>query len=457
MNFGDCDLGDPRRTRRLVQVAQAMAENPHMRLPKQLPDWSDLTGAYRLLSNPNVDPQQILAPHRSLTRQEALGHPVVLCVQDDTQLDFTCRSGMKGLGTTGDGLGRGLLQHSALAVLPGKRLLGVLHLAWHAPGKRDPKETRRTRQARWNASDVWQEAALAIGMWPAGSQLIHVGDRQADLFRFLRQAADLGHGFVVRAQHDRHVDDAALRLWAKLEAQAPLGTLQVTLGTQRNKGNRIKRAGREASLTIRVAPVAVPPPRNDPRSKDSQPLEVWAIYLKEEHPPQDAEPVEWMLISSLEAVSLEQALVIVGYYTCRWVIEEWHRCLKEGCGIEKSQLDEAADIQRLGAIMALLAARLLQMRDLAQGKETCDSPEALESQVPAMYRMIVAGLAKVQPDRLTPHVFWRTIAKRGGWLARKHDHPPGWIVLWRGWSDLVQMVRGAELYQQLATGERRCV
>lgn len=457
-HFGGCDLGDTRRTRRLVQLAQAMAENPHMSLPKQLPDWSDLTGAYRFLSNPNVDPQEILVPHQTLVRQEAATHPVVLCVQDNTQLDFTCRSATKGLGITGDGFGRGLLQHEALAVLPDKRVIGLLTMAWHAVERVKPKETRRQRQARWTVRDVWQEAACAIGRWPEESRLIHVGDRHADLFRFMCQAADLGHGFIVRAMHDRYIDDSTLHLWEKLESQTPLGVVEVPLGTQRDRGNRIKRAGRQARLTIRAAPFAMPPSRNDPRTADREPLALWAVYLKEESPPEGTEPVEWMLISSLEASSLEQALRIVGYYTCRWVIEEWHRCLKEGCGIEASQLDEASDIQRLGAIMSVLAVRLLQMRDLADsGEKTADSPAALQAAVPEVYRIVVAGLAKTDPETLTPREFWRTVAKRGGWLARKHDPRPGWLVVWRGWSDVVQMVQGIELYQSLGHSAKRSV
>jgi hypothetical protein len=454
--FGDARLGDSRRSRRLVGIAAAMAENPAMSLPKQLPEWSDLMGAYRFFSNEDIDPREILRPHYQKVRQEAAGHPVVLCVQDDTELDFTCRTGISGLGITGDGVGRGLLQHGALAVLPDKRLLGVLHLAWHAiePARKGEKRSERNR--RWTKPDVWQEAAQAVGCWPAGSTLIHVGDRHADLFRFMRQAIALGHGLVVRAMHDRKQDDQTRTLWQTLESQPPLGHMSVELGVQRDKGNRIKREGRTALLTIRSAPVIINPPVGDARTRGAQLLSLWAVHVAEEHPPEGKEPVEWMLLSTLEAGTLAQAQVIIGYYTCRWMIEEWHRCLKQGCRIEASQLDEAADIQRLCAIDAVLAVRLLQMRELARG-EHADSPAALASLVPAMYIMIVAGLGKVEPERLTPELFWKTVAKRGGWLGRKHDGRPGWIVLWRGWSDIVQMVHGAETYRQMLDASKKSV
>lgn len=313
-NFGGANLGDPRRNKRLVALAGALAENPGMSLPKQLPDGSDLTGAYRLLSNPRVDPQAILASHGALTRQAAGAEPVVLCVQDDTTLDFTLRTGITGLGIIGDGRGRGLLQHSALAVLPDKRVLGILDIAWHALQKAPAGEKRRERQGRWNAPDVWQEAAQRIGPWPAGpvgSQLIHVGDRASDLFRFMHAARQLGHGFVLRAMHERYVDGDQERLWAKLARQEPLGQMTVTLGGQRNKANRIKRAGREAVLTLRVAPVQVGPAANDLRTADAPPLSLYAVYLVEEHPPAGEEPVEWMLITSLEVPGLADARRVI--------------------------------------------------------------------------------------------------------------------------------------------------
>jgi hypothetical protein len=456
MNFAGAKLGDQRRSRRLVALAGAMAENPGMSLPKQLPDWSDLTGAYRLLSNSQVDPQAILAPHVKLTRHEAQQHPVVLCVQDDTSLDFTLRTGIKGLGVIGDGQGRGFLQHGALAVLPDKRVLGVLDVAWHALKPVAAGETRRGRQSRWTQRYVWHEAVERIGPWAESSLLIHVGDRHSDLFRFMHEALALQHGFVVRAMHDRYVDQREEHLWEKLTRQAVLGQMTVTLGVQRDKGNRIKRAGREAVLGIRCSPIIVPPSSNDPRTSDVSPLALHAVYLLEDNPPAGVEPVEWMLITSLAVLDLEQAQRVIGYYTCRWVIEEWHRCLKEGCRLEESQLDNAEDIKRLGALLSVLALRLLQVRDLPE-IQGADTPQALWSLVPEIYILIVAGLAKTSPRKLTPRQFHLTVARKGGYLNRKHDPRPGWKVLWRGWNDVVQMVRGAELFRELQRHPEGCV
>ena len=224
MHFGGAVLGDKRRGLRLVALAAAITERPGMSLPKQLPDWSDLTGAYRFLSNEAVNPQAILAPHKLLVRQAAGGHQVILSVQDTSQLDFTLRTGIKGLGIIGDGHGRGLMQHTALAVLPDKTVLGILDVSWHAMEPVPEGETRRQRQGRWTERYLWHEAAQRIGPWSQDRQLIHVGDRHADLFRFMHEATALGHDFVVRAMHDRHVDEQTERLWEKLLRPGSPGT-----------------------------------------------------------------------------------------------------------------------------------------------------------------------------------------------------------------------------------------
>ena len=105
-----------------------------------------------------------------------------------------------------------------------------------------------------------------------------------------------------------------------------------------------------------------------------------------------------------------------------------------------------------------MAVRLLQMRDLADvPTPAADAPQTLRELVPPLYVTLVAGLAKCVPELLTPRLFWRTITQRGGYLGRKHDPRPGWKVLWRGWSDVVQMVRGAELYQRIMKGGKTSV
>jgi hypothetical protein len=476
-HFGGAKMGDQRLNHRLVQVAAVLAEKPGMSLPHQMPDWAALSGAYRFLSNPRVESAWLLEPHVQFTREQLAAHPVVLCVHDDTQLDFTLRTGLAGLGMTGDSMGRGLHMHAALAVLPERSLVGLLDLSFCTIEKAPPDETRRQRQARRTLLDAWPEAVAKIGTVGAGvppTYLIHMGDRAADMYLFMDAAVSRQHGFLVRSLHDRWIDDDTMHLAEKIRALPVGAIMKIQVPVRRNKGNKILSAAREALLEVRFTPVTVPPSRNDPRTEGRPVISAWAVELQEIDAPAGVkEPIYWRLLTSEPVADLAAALRIVRYYTYRWIIEEFFRCYKEGCRIEASQLDDAEDIKRLGSILAVVAVRLLQLRDLGdpheprtrvvwiqgpQSQEVLeeppvtdvnaarrDDPAALRALVPPLYIRVAARLGRVEESTLTPRKFLLIVAKRGGYLNRKCDPRPGWRALWHGWYDLTQMVRGAQL------------
>lgn len=432
--------------KRLTTLAAAMAESPSESLPKQCRCWGDLKAAYRLLNHPQIEPQQLTEVHREQTRHLAQREAVVLSIQDTTELNYTHRTAVRGLGKIGDGKGRGFCQHTALGVRPDGQLLGILHQEWYLRPEPPSNETRHQRQSRWNPPDVWGDTAEGIGHWADGTRLIHVGDRHSDVFRFLCTCRSLGHGFVVRAMHNRYLQGGKDRLWAHLRQQPGAFIETVEVGVQRTRGNRIKRSKRNANVTVRYASVVLPRPENDPRTSDEAAVGTWAVYVLEENPPASEEPLEWMLLSSEPIESADDAREILGWYRRRWIIEEWHRALKEGCRVERSQLDDVSDLQRLVALSGVVAVRLLQLREMADASNPqADAPAALQASTPPEWIAMVARLAELSPEELTPRLFLGTIARRGGYLGRKSDPRPGWKVLWRGWRDVQCMVVGAEL------------
>jgi hypothetical protein len=255
-------------------------------------------------------------------------------------------------------------------------------------------------------------------------------------------------GFVLRAQHDRHVAQRTDKLWEHMITQPVAGHLKVTLGAQRDKAGRLTRAGRAATLEVRYATVPLDPPQNHPG--DLAPLTVRVVYLREAEPPAGLEAVDWMLLTSEAVGSLAEALVIAAYYQKRWVIEEWHRALKEGCGLEHSQVQTVGALRRLSALLSIVALRLLELRDLARGAEASHAA-ALAQRVDPVWLQVVATLAQVAVATLTPAQFWQTVARRGGFIGRKSDGQPGWKVLWRGWHDISQMVHYVHLQQKSKT------
>lgn len=452
-NFSQANLGDTRRTDRLVELAAAMHAQPEASLPQQCAGKAELAGTYRLLSNPVVDAQAIQQPHRERVARQASELPVVLCVQDTTQLDFSKRAkrgSIKGTGPLGtrDGHGHGLMQHAALAVTEEGQTLGVLDQRWHCQHRPEPGETRKQRRDRDTEAHVWARCAHAVAALPTGkARVIHVGDRHSDVFGFLLTTTQLDHGYTVRAMHNRYVDGDETKLFEKLADQPVADTATIHV-PRRSGGPSQKRRARDAELSLRYCKVALQPPRNDPRY--SEPIHCYTIELVELDPPEDADPIRWVLLCSERVESRGAAWRVVTWYRRRWVIEEWHRQLKEGCRVEKAQLDDAADIKRLAAIAGPIAADLLQLRDLASSPEHADSTQVLQQFLPWSMIAVAAALCKVKPEDITPRQFFAKVAQLGGYLGRKNDPRPGAKALWHGWQQIATRAQGWQLAQDAA-------
>jgi len=434
-------------------LATAMTAQAGQSIPKQCQSWAASKGAYRFLSNPEVEPVDIGQPHRALTREACREHPVVLCVQDTTELDFTAHPQTRGLGKIGKGTTRGMLQHTTLAVSPAGQVLGILDERWHNRVEAPRNETRTERQQRWTERDEWGDAVEAVGKGPEQTRFIHVADREADVWGMLDRCTRTGVGFVIRAKCDRRVEQCTDHLWSYLQKQPVSGTMTVAVSRQCNKHRTVTRRPRQAVVNIRYAPVRLESPQNHLKYK-GQSLAVWAVLVSEVAAPKGENPVQWLLLCSEPVEDLKEARKVIGWYTCRWVIEEWHRVLKEGCKLEQSQLDDAKDLQRLSAIVSIIAVRLLQLRDLA--RENSDDPRHLKSCVPWTWIAVVAKLSGTAPEQMTPRTFWQGIARRGGWLARNSDRTPGWKVVWRGWYDISLLVAGVELNLTRSSAPQIC-
>jgi hypothetical protein len=128
---------------------------------------------------------------------------------------------------------------------------------------------------------------------------------------------------------------------------------------------------REARVEIRFKEVLLSAP-NTSQTRHLQPIKIWAIYLVEKHPPQGAEPLEWLLLTTMEVRSVKQARKIIRWYCRRWRIEEWHRVLKSGCKILEHQNRTAETLLRAIAIDAVIAWRIMLLALL--GREVPELP-----------------------------------------------------------------------------------
>jgi hypothetical protein len=219
--------------------------------------------------------------------------------------------------------GRGLLQHSSLAVSTEGQALGVLHQIWWKRVETPPGETRRQRQARPTESGLWAESIRAVDALNLAPRVVHVMDRGGDCFASMLAAFETDSGFLTRAKHDRYVNEDHQRLWSFMRGQPIAGTRDVCVPRRPAKGSRPAQPAqpaRVARLAVRFAPVTIPCPRNDPRFKE--PIHIWAVHVEETDPPAGIEPIEWMLLTNEAVNDLADANERVDWYTYRWIIEE---------------------------------------------------------------------------------------------------------------------------------------
>ena len=269
--FGMAQLGDARRTRRLVQVACAMATNPQGSIPDQHQDWAGAKGAYRLFKQDQVTFESVSRSHWDQTRLAAGECDVTLMIQDTTYLSYTDHPATSGLGRLVNEGSLGLLLHSVLAVEPqpsgGGRVLGVAQgQLWARDGEVTGQGKKRNQKRGSDDSESlrWGDSVQQVGAAPPGKRFVHVGDRESDIFNTFQQTIDLpGAGFVIRVMKQRNASaghhhatlSSAQRPKTDLKQivreMKPLGTMRLWIAP------RGGRPGRFATLTLAGRPVTI--------------------------------------------------------------------------------------------------------------------------------------------------------------------------------------------------------
>jgi hypothetical protein len=283
---------------------------------------------------------------------------------------------------------------------------------------------------------------------------VHVSDSGSDIFEYMATCRQYDKHFLIRAFRNRRLQ------WPTAAPEAADATLQAVLDYAHSltpylgSDYTVKvpakegQPAREARVGLQWAPITLVPPAQAPAEiRACGPLKVWLVRAWEPHPPPDVEAVDWVLLSSLPVESLGDAQTRVDWYTCRWFCEDYHQCLKTGCHIERSQLDDGADVQRLLGFILPIAVRLLQLRQTARQA----SPIPATTVVEPLLVHVLACRQKLDWQTLTAEQFWQQVARLGGYQGRQRDGPPGWRTVWRGWRYLSDLADGARLFAVLDT------
>lgn len=459
--FAHADLGDVRRTRRLQQVARSAEFAPEVGFPQMAASDAELEGIYRLLSNEDVEPDEVIAPHVEATLTRARDARTCVVIHDTTEFSFGGETRRPGLGMLAGKDKQGFLAHVSLAVVPdeARTPLGVCALTRFRRGavvtKKNRQHSADRESLRWEHHVELVEARCARSF-----SAIHVADREADIYDLLGQFLDLDARFVIRGHHDRALagHDEPLHLHDRLAMLVPVASKPIEISVRhdgdRPAAQRRKHPARKARcVEISVASCAVTLKRPADAHASQKSIEVNVVRVWEAAPIEGEPPIEWLLYTSERVDTPEQMLAVVDIYRCRWVVEEFFKALKTGCAFETRQLESFHALSNALSMFVPIAWKMLLARSLTRTNDNAPPTTLL---TPTQLELLAIRF------ELTKRIATATeaallVAKLGGHLRR--NGPPGWQTLARGFESLTLMHVGwlAALRSQHAyTPAERC-
>jgi hypothetical protein len=463
--FAEVSLGDSRLNQRLIKLSHSFSESPEAPINQACENWAETKAAYRFFKNPKVACSAIMATHREQTAKRADSHETILAIQDTSYFVYTSHQKTKGLGDISLKKGknvdkiysRGLVMHACMATTTKGLPLGLLSQkivarkntrAGEKPGVSDRLPIEEKESYRW------LEALKDTKDVAGNSRVVTVCDREADIYDFFKLGKEMETPVLVRASTDRpinrksrYAEKDVVKLWAHVRKLEPAGTYEVDIPRKSKSKHSPEREARTAKVTVRYGTFRLNPPRNHPKQKteDLPDLEMTAIHVIEENPPEGEEGIEWMLLTNLPVNSFEEACEKIRWYGLRWRIEVFFKVIKSGFRVEACRLAHGERLARYLTVMSVVAWRIFRMTLLARtDPNECCSQLLTQSE----WQILIAKTKEgwnlpVRPPTIKEAV--AAIAKLGGHLGRECDGPPGTLTLWRGWKRLINLVAGAKL------------
>jgi hypothetical protein len=436
--FSGAKLGDARLNKRLIKLAASFADKPTANIPGACGDWAETQAVYRFFDQASdgkrgMGWQSILAPHMRQTEARMRQHPVVLCLQDTTELDFNGRD-IAGLGPLSFPAQRGMYLHPTYIVTPDREPLGVTD-AWmwaRQPKGSDGERAGIAESLRW--VEGYERIAETARTMPQ-TRLVYVADREADILALMRRAQALGEpaDWLIRSKHNRCLADGG-KLWGEVLATPLLGEIEFT---QSARPGQAARKVRQQVFACRVTVLDGPEER----------LEATCLIAREVDAPEGVKPVEWRLLTNRPATSFDAVVELIAWYRCRWEIETFFHVLKNGCRVEALQLGHRGKIELALAVYLVVSWRLARLVRLGRTHPDLEATALFtDNEWQGAYILAKKPLPKTPP---TLHQIIRQIAMLGGFLGRKGDGEPGAKTLWLGFARIRDFVQGTEYMRNI--------
>jgi len=236
--------------------------------------------------------------------------------------------------------------------------------------------------------------------------------------------------------------EEVLKLSQVLEAADVLGSYQVEVRAN------TKQQGRWAEVEVRAVAVTLLRPREGSTTfvmdRDIREVPTQVVEVREVRPPANERPLRWVLYTRESASAFTEAWRVVEYYERRPRVEDYHKCLKTGLGVECRRYQSRDRLEPVIGVICVQAVRLLQLRDVA--RRSPNTPA--KGFVPAEWLETLQRIRRRPIALQTVRDFLRAVAGLGGFLGRKCDGEPGWLTLWHGLETLLTALRGYRLRQK---------
>jgi len=357
--FEQLDLGDARLHKRARILMERFAAEPTASVPNACNGWGETMAAYRFFDNASVDWRAILEPHWQQTQARMAACPVILCLQDTTELDFNGQRA-RGLGPLSYEAQQGMYLHPTHAVTPAREPLGILDAWMWARKTKNASDQRGGPKESLCWTEGYARLAELAPQLP-GTRLVYVADREADMLSLMTQARELGTpvDWLVRATHNRCLADGD-KLWTRTSAGAALGQIEFAMPARHGVKARTVRQ------RLWVQRVELPVGKG-------KTLGSTCVIAREHEAPPGVKPIEWRLLTNREAATVEAVVELIDWYRARWGIEILFNVVKNACRVEALQLGAIERIERALALYLVVAWRIAHLMRLGRNCPDLDA------------------------------------------------------------------------------------
>lgn len=437
------NFGDKRLNRRYGNLLNSLASAPNKSIPGSCKSWNETIAAYRFFNHEDVTAEEILFPHKEATIERIKKEKIVLVPQDTTEIDFSGRKPISGMGYLNHENSHGFYLHPSLAITPERLCLGVIDMQTWSREKLGVRKKRNSKSIEEKESYCWLKgyaAANEIALAAPNTTIISIADREGDIYELLEKTpSDSNKAYwLIRSQHNRNLLSAAgkdmeLRLREELNASKIIGEIEFKIPKgkiyNRKASRRKPREERIVRQEIKSCTVYIKSPQYKETKLASTAVNV--VHCREINAPNDEERIEWFLLTSYPVTNAETAMDIVNWYLCRWQIEVFFKILKSGCAIEELQFDTLKATTNCIALYLIVSWRISFLTMLGRRCPDIECSTVFEeNEWQSVYAIVTKKSPPKKPPKLNDIILM--IAKLGGFLGRKSDGYPGCKVMWIG-------------------------